>query len=180
MGWAGNLWVVHIENIEQIACSERNLAFGYQGLLCNELLNLITRWCVCLLELEDVTHGLPLAAGVSWHRWHAGTTTKPRMKCRVNLFPLLCGPGDPQSSSWAEAHKRGCRHHGARSVLDYQQICCFHPFIEGLCRRSSAPCFGPSHAGQESQVCSIGCLHHRPKHRCSTCPMHKAKQQIVR
>lgn len=39
-------------------------------------------------------------------------------KCRVYLFLLPCELGDPWSNTQAEAHKWGCRHCQAQSVLE--------------------------------------------------------------
>jgi len=40
---------------------------------------------------------------------------------RINIFLLSCQPGDPRSSTQAEAQKQGRRHLGAWSMLEDHQ-----------------------------------------------------------
>ena len=68
---------------------------------------------------------------------------------RVNSCSLPRQPGDPRSSTRAEAHKRGRRHHRARSMLEDRRTCCFRLFVRDLRRHSLPLCFDLSHSRAE-------------------------------
>lgn len=80
---------------------------------------------------------------------------------RVSWFLLLCKLGDLCSSTQAEARKQECRHHGARSLLEWEKafeppaFACISWIFAGIvfCCTLIFPT-----ARQESQPCLIRCL----------------------
>ena len=82
----------------------------------------------------------PAQAGCRNHH----KTTDEMQGITLFLFPREWG--DPRTSTWAEAHKRGRRHCRAWSFLEDRQTCWFCLFVRDSHRRSLPLCFDLSHS----------------------------------